>query len=84
MLQFRHEWKVEMDSTGEDPALKVRCDYCKAVVEVLLVESHHGLFLQTQLAQEGEHPVTQDELDTISRSVYAEYVAPAFPGTSDE
>lgn len=77
LLQFRHEWKAEADPAGEDPALIVRCEYCKAVVEVLMLETAEGLFLRAELASEGEHPVSQEELDTISKSVYAQFVEPA-------
>ena len=74
--EFKHEWQVQVDPTGEDPALYVQCTYCKAIVEVLVLEAHGQIFLRAQLAGEGAHPVTQQEIDQITKSVYAQFVEP--------
>ncbi|MDQ3855676.1 MAG: hypothetical protein M3281_04690 [Chloroflexota bacterium] len=84
MLEFKHEWRVEVDPAGEDPALYVHCAYCKAVVEVLMVEAHDQCFLRAHLVAEGAHPVTDEEIDLITRSVYAEYVEPQLGALSGD
>lgn len=82
MLEFKHEWRVVVDPTGEDPALQVHCSFCKAVVEVLMLDSPKGSFLRTHLLVEGVHPVSQEELEAIGKTVYAQFVEPSL-GSQD-
>jgi len=77
MLEFKHEWKPSVNPNDDDPALYVHCIYCKAVVEVLMVEAHGQTFLRGRLVGEGGHPVSDEEIDEITKAVYARYVAPS-------
>lgn len=76
-MEFRHEWEVVIDTPEENPGLWVRCVFCRAVVEVIMVESPEGeIFLRTHLIEEGAHPVSNEDLDYISKAVYHQFVLP--------